>query len=188
MTLTDIADRAARERGREVALVCTGLDNIPAAYAQPLREILTELIHNALTYGIESPADRQRAGKPIPGTLAIELVDRGEQGVELSFEDDGQGVDHERLRATAIARGLLTPEAAAAADPRQLVSYLFKPGFATTAAGAGESGGTLGMVGVRSAIAQLGGHISLSSRPGKFTRFRITLPLAGAAAVRAAAG
>jgi HPt (histidine-containing phosphotransfer) domain-containing protein len=175
-SLQRLAEQIAAKHAREVSLVCVGLERVPAAYARPTRDILNQLVRNAVIHGIETPEERARAQKARLGTLAVEFVDHGDGGFELTFQDDGRGLDHERIRTTAVARGLISADAAAATDPRKLASYIFKAGFSTAANVSTDAGRGVGMNLVREIVVELGGRISLSTRAGQFTRFRIHLP------------
>jgi signal transduction histidine kinase len=175
-SLRKLATRVAGDHGRRVTLVCLGLEEVPSAYSRPVRDVLYQLVRNAVVHGIEPSEERLGAQKSAEGTIVLEFKSLGEQGYELSFQDDGRGLDHERIRAAAVARGIITPDAAATMDPRKLVTYIFRPGFSTAESVSKDAGRGVGMDLVRELIAGLGGRISLSTRPRKFTRFRILLP------------
>lgn len=171
--LEQLAARLAAARGRKATLVCLGLEDAPAAYRQPVHDIVAQLVRHALTDAIEPVAERVAAAKPAAATLIAELLDHGEDGFELVFQDDGRGIDHERLRARAITRGLLSSQAAARLDARRLAAFIFRPGFVRNEADDAEG---IGMSGVRELVMLLGGEIGIATRSGAFTRFRISLP------------
>lgn len=162
---------AARE-GKKASLVCLGLEDLPPDYAEVVRRSLAQLLRHAIVRGIEPVTERVAAAKPASGTMIAELVSLGDEGFELTFQDDGRGLDHESIVRTAIERGFVSPEAAARTDPRRLAAYIFRPGFRVDAAD--EDG--RGMSAMRDQIAALGGRISVATRNGAFTRFCITLP------------
>jgi chemotaxis protein histidine kinase CheA len=137
-----------------------------------VEKILGQLIHNAIRHGVESPADRSAHDKPEIGTVSVQFVRQGNDGYQLSVQDDGRGLDHDRIRAEAVRQGVLTAEAAASIDPRQLASYIFRPGFTTAPDGARG----IGMDLVRDLVNKAGGRVGIATKPGEYTRFRITLP------------
>jgi two-component system, chemotaxis family, sensor kinase CheA len=181
--LRQLTERVAAEHERKVSLVCVGLEAVPSRYAKAVLDILAQFVRNSVVHGIEAPAQRAAAHKSAEGTLALEFVDLGEQGYELTFQDDGRGLDHERIRAVAISRGLISSEVAAGIEPRRLVGFIFKPGFSTAEQVSRDAGRGVGMDLVRDIVTQLGGRITLSTKPGQFTRFRVTLPHEARAAV-----
>jgi two-component system chemotaxis sensor kinase CheA len=133
-------------------------------------------------HGIETPAARQAAGKPAHGTLRLEFKSLAERGYELLFEDDGCGLDPDRVRATAIARGVISGEAAARLRDREAIKLIFKSGFTTLATAPGDTTHGSGMSLVRRYVHEAGGKIALASLLGHETRFKVSLPhLAGAA-------
>lgn len=171
--LEQLASKLAAARGRKATLVCLGLEDAPATYREALHDIVAQLVRHALADAVEPVAERVAAAKPAAATLIAELLDHGEEGFELVFQDDGRGIDHERLRARAIARGLLLPRAAAQLDARRLAAFIFRPGFVQEDATDAEA---IGMSGVRELVMRLGGEIGIATRSGAFTRFRISLP------------
>lgn len=171
--LERLAASLAAARGRKAILVCLGLEEAPAAYLQALHDIVAQLVRYALADAIEPVAERVAAAKPAAATLVAEFLDHDEEGFELVFQDDGRGIDHERLRTRAVARGLLSPQVAAQLDPRRLTAFIFRPGFAPEDVG---DDAAIGMSGVRELVMRLGGEIGIATRSGAFTRFRISLP------------
>ncbi|MDP5238880.1 ATP-binding protein [Uliginosibacterium sp. 31-16] len=157
-----------------------------------LGDALMHLLRNAIDHGLELPDQRQRVGKPAHGTLSVEArEDFGETGDWLVFavSDDGAGIDCERVRAVAVAQGLLSdtlrPEAHA------LYPLLFEPGFSTVGTPTHFSGRGVGLDVVRDAVQALGGTLAVSSAPGLGCRFEIRLPAVfpgGRAQLQASAG
>jgi two-component system chemotaxis sensor kinase CheA len=159
---------------KRVSLVCVGLEDVPASYRKTVEKILGQLIHNAIRHGVESPIVRVSSDKPEIGTVSVQFARAGIDGFQLSVQDDGRGLDHERIRAEAVRQGVLTPDAAKTTDPRKLASLIFRPGF-TTVGEAGARG--IGMDVVRDLVTKVGGRVGIATKPGEYTRFRITLPL-----------
>ncbi len=87
---------------KRVSLVCVGLEDVPTHYRRAIEKILGQLIHNAIRHGIEAPADRVVQDKPETGTVAVQFMRAGADGFQLSVQDDGRGLDHDRIRAEVI--------------------------------------------------------------------------------------
>jgi signal transduction histidine kinase len=158
---------------KRVSVVVVGLEDVPRTYRRTVEKILGQLIHNAIRHGLETPADRVVLDKPEIGTVAVQFARVGADGYQLSVQDDGRGLDHDKIRAEAVRQGVLTAEVAAKIDPRKLSSLIFRPGFTT--AGAGGARG-IGMDTVRDLVQKAGGRLGIATKPGEYTRFRITLP------------
>ncbi|MFC4169536.1 chemotaxis protein CheA [Teichococcus aestuarii] len=175
--LPALARETAARLGKEATLEMAG-EALEAdrAIVEGLYEPLLHLLRNALDHGIEPPAERQARGKPPAGRLRLAARRAGER-LEISLSDDGAGLDPERLRAAARARGVA---GAAAMDEAALHALLFTPGFSTAAGVSDISGRGVGMDAVRAAIAALGGHVALESRKGEGTTVRLSLPQAAA--------
>jgi two-component system chemotaxis sensor kinase CheA len=179
-TLQALTDHVAHAHNKRVNLESCGLQLVPQRYQAAIKNVAIQLIRNAVMHGIEPPAIRVAAGKPVRGTLRLEfrLIN---ENFELLFEDDGCGLVADQVRATAIARGVVTAEAAAGMRDREAIKLIFKSRFTTLARSATDTTHGGGMALVRRYIHEAGGKIALASLPGRETRFKITLP-AGAAA------
>jgi signal transduction histidine kinase len=172
-SLDEMAVFLADMYSKRVSLVVVGLEDVPTHYRRPVEKILGQLIHNAIRHGVENPADRVVLDKPEIGTVAVQFARAGTDGYQLSVQDDGRGLDHEKIRAEAIRQGVLTPEVAANIDPRKLASLIFRPGFTTVGEGGARG---IGMDVVRDLVTKAGGRVGIATKPGEYTRFRITLP------------
>jgi two-component system, chemotaxis family, sensor kinase CheA len=175
-TLADLAARVASSQSKQVALRCTGLDNVPEAYRRAVKDITIQLVRNAVVHGIEEPSERAKAHKSEVGTLAVEFGARDTEGYELIVQDDGRGLQLDRIKEVAIERGLITPAQAAMLDPRQTMALIFRPGFSTADRVTTDAGRGAGMDLVRILVAELGGRVGLASAGGKFSKFKIWLP------------
>jgi two-component system chemotaxis sensor kinase CheA len=175
-TLADLAARVASSQSKQVALRCTGLDAVPEAYRRAVKDITIQLVRNAVVHGIEEPSERARAHKAETGTLAVEFGARDADGYELIVQDDGRGLQLERIKEVAVERGLITPAQAAMLDPRQTMALIFRPGFSTADRVTTDAGRGAGMDLVRILVAELGGRVGLASAGGKFSKFKIWLP------------
>jgi two-component system, chemotaxis family, sensor kinase CheA len=171
--LQQLSDRFAIEQGKRVALVTMGLEEIPEPWISTLFDLLGQLLRNSIEHGIEAPALRTERAKPDMGTLVVEFIDRGTQGFDLNMQDDGAGLDSERIAEVAVRLGLLSAEAASNPDPARLASVIFQPGV-TTSKIAGRRG--LGLQIVRDHVQRLGGRIQVAAKRGQFTRYRISFP------------
>ena len=171
-SLEEMAQFLADMYSKRVSLVCIGLEDVPGNYRRAVEKILGQLIHNAIRHGVETPADRVVQDKPEIGTVAVQFQRVGPDGYQLSVQDDGRGLDHDKIRAEAVRQGVLTADAAKAIDPRKLASLIFRPGFTTVADGARG----IGMDVVRDLVNKAGGRVGVATKPGEYTRFRITLP------------
>jgi two-component system chemotaxis sensor kinase CheA len=158
---------------KRVSLVCVGLEDVPANYRRTVEKVLGQLIHNAIRHGLETPADRVVQDKPEIGTVAVQFTRAGNDGFQLSVQDDGRGLDHEKIRAEAVRQGVLSATEATNIDPRKLASLIFRPGFTTVGEGGARG---IGMDLVRDLVNKAGGKVGIATKPGEYTRFRITLP------------
>ena len=188
-TLQALTTHIADLEKKQVVLESSGLHGVPPRYQSVVKNVAIQLIRNAIMHGIETPAAREAAGKPLHGTLHLEfrlLPDC----FELLFEDDGRGLDPEQMRSVAVQRGVITEEAAARLRDREAIKLIFKTRFTTLEAGDPANPHGIGMSLVRRHIHESGGKIALASLPGHETRFKITLPALalGAAAGDTAAG
>jgi two-component system chemotaxis sensor kinase CheA len=150
-----------------------GLQAIPEVWRRPLSEVLGELLRNSIEHGIESPAQRTQRAKPEMGTLVVEFIDRGTQGFDLNVQDDGGGLNAERMAEVAVRLGLLSAQAAGTLGAPQLASVLLQPG-APSATIPGQRG--LGLQIVREQVHRMGGRLQVAAKRGQFTRYRISLP------------
>lgn len=170
--LEQLAEKVAGECGKRVGLVTMGLEDIPDDWVGTLFDLLGQLLRNAVEHGIEPSQVRVEQGKPAIGTLVIEFVARGPSGFELNVQDDGAGLDAERIAAAAVKMGLVEAAAAQVLPPSRLISLIFQPGLTTSEGG--HRG--LGMAVVRDHLQRLGGKLQAATKRGRFTRYRIALP------------
>jgi len=171
-SLEEMAAFLADMYSKRISLVVVGLEDVPRGYRRTIEKILGQLIHNAIRHGVESPSDRVDQDKPEIGTVAVQFVRAGSDGYQLSVQDDGRGLDHDKIRAEAVRHGVLTADDAASIDPRKLAGLIFRPGFTTVSEGARG----IGMDVVRDLVTKAGGRVGIATKPGEYTRFRITLP------------
>ena len=164
----------------------TGVADVPAPYQAMVKDILIQILRNAVVHGIETPDVRRAHSKPDMGMVRFDFSRQGE-AFELVCEDDGAGLAPERLRSAAVSKGLVTEEQAAALDYRGLMALIFKPGFSTADKLTMDAGRGIGMDLVARSVYGAGGRIGVATGLGKFTRFKITLPAIAAVANTAVA-
>ncbi|WP_404789189.1 response regulator [Altericista sp. CCNU0014] len=149
---------------------------VDKAILERLYDPLVHLIRNAFDHGTESAESRIAQGKPAEATIEVRAYHRGNQTI-IEVRDDGRGIDAAKIRATAIARGLLAPAEAETAPPERLYDFLFEPSFSTAAEVSELSGRGMGMSAVQQQVQALKGSIAIASELGKGTSFTISLPL-----------
>jgi two-component system chemotaxis sensor kinase CheA len=167
----------ARKRGKEIELALSGGDiELDRAIVDALGEPVLHLLRNAIDHGVEAPAERKAAGKPPRGMVRV-TVQRATANVVLEVEDDGRGMDVEKLKARAVERGLLSAEAAAALSEREALLLCAAPGLSTADAVTDVSGRGVGMDAVKRAVEALGGTLDIRSARGRGTCFRLAVPV-----------
>jgi len=175
-TLEELANRVATTHSKQVRVKCAGLEEVPEAYKRAVKDITIQLVRNAVVHGIEQPDERVKAQKAETGVLGVEFLRRGSEGFELVVQDDGRGLQLERIKEVAVERGLISPAQAAMLDPRQTMALIFRPGFSTADKVTTDAGRGAGMDLVRILVAELGGRVGLASAGGRFSKFKIWLP------------
>jgi len=143
---------------------------------EDLSDPLIHLIRNAVDHGVESPLERQQAGKPQKSLVRLEARQEGDH-IVIIVADDGRGMSAERIRAKAVDKGLINEEEANTLDERQSLNLIFLPGFSTKSEISDVSGRGVGMDVVKTNIQKLNGYIDIRSEPGKGSVFIISLPL-----------
>ena len=149
---------------------------IDKVFVEKLYEPLLHLIRNAYDHGLESVETRLQQGKPKTGQIIVEAYHQGNR-ITIEIRDDGQGLNWERIRQSAIDKQLLTPEQAANISENQLADLLFEPGFSTTEKISQLSGRGIGLDVVRSQFQAWQGSVSVKSKKGEGTTFILQLPL-----------
>jgi two-component system chemotaxis sensor kinase CheA len=167
----------ARQCGKQVALQTSGRDTeLDKALVDALAEPLGHIVRNAVDHGIETPAQRQAAGKPESGAIRLHAFHQGNQMV-IEVHDDGRGLDRAAIARRALERGLVTAEEAAHLDADELSEFIFEPGFSTSNQVTAISGRGIGMDVVRAAVNNLKGSVSVESTADKGCTVRLKLPL-----------
>ncbi|HTN54008.1 MAG TPA: chemotaxis protein CheA [Anaeromyxobacter sp.] len=175
--LARMVRKIAREVGKEIDFQVSGGDvELDKLIVEELSDPLMHLIRNAIDHGIEAPEVRGRAGKPAAGQVRLAAAQKGNH-VLIVVEDDGAGMDEDRIREVAISRGLATADAVKDLARREVMNLIFVPGFSTARQVTSLSGRGVGMDVVKNNIATLSGIIDLQTEKGRGTRFEITLPV-----------
>lgn len=161
--------------GKDVRLEMAGEQTeVDKTVIEELADPLTHMIRNAVDHGIEDAATRIAAGKPAEGTIRLSAQHAG-SNILIHVEDDGAGLDRDRLLAKAIEKGILPANAKLSGE--EIDELIFAPGFSTAAAVTDVSGRGVGMDVVRRNVQALGGRVQVTSAPGKGTRFTLVIPL-----------
>ncbi|HET9426297.1 MAG TPA: chemotaxis protein CheA [Gemmatimonadaceae bacterium] len=165
----------ARDSGKSIRLRFEGQDTeIDKVVVDRMLEPLMHLVRNSASHGIESVSERVESGKPPEGTITLRARAAGDR-IILEIEDDGAGIDIERVIRQARELGIATDRAAVDSDA--LLDLICAPGFSTRELADMSSGRGVGMAVVRSNIQSLGGELLVETRLGQGTRFIIELPL-----------
>lgn len=167
----------SRQHGKEVNLVFEGDETeLDKSVIDKIGEPLLHLIRNAIDHGFETPAERERLGKPRAGTLALKASHES-GNIIISAEDDGGGMPVDRIRRKALESGILDEKEAQSLSEQETLNLVFIPGFSTSSEVSETSGRGIGLDVVKKTIISFNGMIDIDSTPGKGTRFTIKLPL-----------
>jgi chemosensory pili system protein ChpA (sensor histidine kinase/response regulator) len=168
---------AATSTGKHVELDLSGseteLDN---NIIQQISDPLVHLVRNSVAHGIEQSAERTAAGKPAAGNIMLRAYHRGNH-IYIEVEDDGGGINYDRVKQSAIERGLVSEETADRLTERDLREMLFHPGFSTAPVKTELAGRGVGLDVVRANLNALNGEIDIQSTNGKGTKFTLKVPL-----------
>ena len=167
----------AQKTGKMIDLVIHGEDTeLDRSMIEEINDPLIHLIRNSVDHGLETPDEREAAGKSRNGTVT--LTARYEQGrIVLTVEDDGHGIDPNKIRRAAVAKGLISEEDAASLTESQAIDLIFLPGLSTASKVSDISGRGVGMDIVHTNIQRVNGTISVETELGKGSIFTIHLPL-----------
>lgn len=167
----------ARTLNKEIDLVLVGEEtDLDKNLVEALADPLVHLVRNSVDHGIEMPNDREASGKPRTGTITLSASQEGDH-ILLKIEDDGAGMDPEKLKQIAIKRGVLDEDTAARMTDSEAYNLIFAPGFSTKVEISDISGRGVGMDVVKTRITQLNGTVHIDSMKGKGTVLEIKVPL-----------
>ncbi len=166
----------SRKSGKDVELLMEGEETeLDKSVVEVIGDPLVHLIRNSMDHGIESDEERAKLGKG-KGRVWLRAYHKG-NSVAIEVEDDGKGIDPEKMREVAIRKGVITPEEAKALDDHEARELIFAPGFSSAEQVTDISGRGVGMDVVRTNIKSLKGSVNIASEVGKGSTFTLTLPL-----------
>ncbi|WP_308723353.1 chemotaxis protein CheA [Paenibacillus polysaccharolyticus] len=167
----------SQKLGKDIELVIKGGETeLDRMIIEELSDPLIHLIRNSADHGIESAEVRAQQNKPAKGRIKLTSYHE-ENHVVIRFSDDGKGIDGEKIKASALKKGIITEEQAARLNQQEAVHLIFEPGFSTASTVSDVSGRGVGMDIVRSQIGRLNGIIDIDTEVGIGTTFTIRLPL-----------
>ncbi|WP_214707469.1 MULTISPECIES: chemotaxis protein CheA [unclassified Exiguobacterium] len=167
----------AKDIHKKVQLDITGAETeLDRTVIDEIGDPLVHLIRNAIDHGIELPEVRLEAGKPEQGRLALRAYHGGNR-VFIEIEDDGAGINVDKVRSKALERGVITSEEATAMTDNEVAMLIFAPGFSTADVVTDLSGRGVGLDVVKNKIESLGGVVTLETVVGQGTKFQVSLPL-----------
>ena len=175
--LSRTARDAAKASGKPVELILEGAETeLDNNIIQHISDPLIHLVRNAIAHGAENPASRRQAGKPEKSRICVRAYHRGNH-IFIEVEDDGRGIDYERVRQSVVQSGAMSPVAAAELSERELREILFRPGFSTAASMSELAGRGVGLDVVRANVHALNGEIEVRSELGRGACFTVKVPL-----------
>jgi len=172
-----VARDLARNLGKEVELIIEGKDvELDKTLIEAMGDPLTHLVRNAIDHGIEPPDQREKAGKHPIGRILLKAFHEAGQ-VNIEIDDDGRGLDGEKLAAEAMEKGFITQKQSENLSLNEKIQLIFLPGFSMAQKLTDISGRGVGMDVVKTNLDRLGGQIDLNTETGKGTTVRIKVPL-----------
>jgi two-component system chemotaxis sensor kinase CheA len=172
-----LARDLARQLGKDVELLLSGEDTeIDKTMIEDLNDPLVHLVRNAVDHGVDSPEERQAAGKSLKSVVRLTASQVGDH-IMIEIADDGRGMRPDAIRHKAVEKGLIDLETANSLDDRQSLQLIFLPGFSTKDQISDVSGRGVGMDVVKTNITKLNGRIDITSNVGLGTTIIISLPL-----------
>ncbi|GAB6088215.1 chemotaxis protein CheW [Alkaliphilus crotonatoxidans] len=167
----------SKELGKDISLFMSGEETeVDRTVIDEIGDPLIHLIRNSIDHGIEDPETRIKASKPANGTVKLVAYPDG-NSVVIEAEDDGRGIDIEKVKTKGIERGIITPQQAQIMEDKDIIQLLFHPGFSTADKISDISGRGVGLDVVKTKIESLGGVVEVDTKTGKGSKFVIRLPL-----------
>ncbi|MBR0683953.1 hybrid sensor histidine kinase/response regulator [Roseomonas eburnea] len=167
----------AHELGKKIELDMRGAQTeLDRQVLELIRDPLTHMVRNSGDHGLETPEQRRAAGKPETGRILLNAYHEGGH-IIIEIGDDGRGLPVEKIRAKALANGLATEAELAQMHERDVLRFIFAPGFSTAQQVTSVSGRGVGMDVVKTNIEKIGGTVELASKEGRGTTFTIKIPL-----------
>jgi two-component system chemotaxis sensor kinase CheA len=173
--LGQVVRRYAREIGKQINLIMYGEDTeLDKFLAEEIVDPLMHIIRNAIDHGIETPDERKKKGKEESGTIILKAYQKGNH-VIVEVRDDGKGIDAERVRNKAIEKKLIDDDVEL--DEKEIIDFIFMPGFSTKQKVSEVSGRGVGMDVVKEKLSELGGFADLDTQKDVGTTFMVTIPI-----------
>jgi two-component system chemotaxis sensor kinase CheA len=167
----------AVDLGKKIDLQMLGADTeLDRQVLELIKDPLTHMVRNSGDHGLETPAERVKAGKPETGRITLNAYHEGGH-IIIEISDDGAGISIENVKAKALKQGLITEAELAELSDKQIQQFIFRAGFSTAAKVTNVSGRGVGMDVVRTNIEKIGGTVELSTEEGKGSTFTIKIPL-----------
>ncbi len=167
----------AQQHNKEINLIMKGEDSeLDRSIVNRIGDPLIHLIRNAIDHGIESDEERIKKGKPRQGTITLSSYHEGGY-VVITISDDGNGINSKDVLNTAIEKGLVSKEESERINEKEILEYIFTPGFSTSKTVTDISGRGVGMDAVKKAVNDMKGIISIDTKEDRGTQFTIKLPL-----------
>jgi two-component system chemotaxis sensor kinase CheA len=167
----------ARDLNKKIELTIEGAETeLDKGLLETIKDPIMHIIRNACDHGLEAPQDRKKANKPEAGHISIRAYHEGGH-VLVEIQDDGRGLNRQRIIAKAIERGLITPAQSTNMSDREVSHLIFAPGFSTASEVTNVSGRGVGMDVVKNNLDQIGGFVDVSSKEGHGTTFLLRIPL-----------
>lgn len=168
---------AAKAAGKQVELTLSGAETeLDNSIIQQISDPLIHLVRNAVAHGLENSEERYNAGKTDHGNVAVRAYHRGNH-IYIEVEDDGKGIDYEKVRKTAVEQGIYSQDQAERLSERELLELLFHPGFSTASRKTELAGRGVGLDVVRANLTTLNGEIDVDTQKNLGTRFTLKVPL-----------
>ncbi|WP_448379409.1 Hpt domain-containing protein [Fervidobacterium sp.] len=166
----------SKSLGKKVLLLTEGEDvELERSVLEILSDPMTHLIRNAIDHGIELPEERIRVGKPEQGKITLRAYYRG-NSVVVEVEDDGRGIDANKVRMKAVDKGLIPPDKSLEMSDEQIIQLIFEPGFSTAEQVSNLSGRGVGMDVVKTNVEKIGGKVFVRTNPGRGTVTSMVIP------------
>ena len=175
--LEEMVRRISAQYGKKVAMDFSAFEAsvLPDHKASILRDILVQITRNAVVHGLEAPDVRRGVGKPETGTISLSLKDNDGR-IQIVIKDDGASFNFDAIRKIAESKRNVDTATASGWTNKDLIKFLFEPGFSTAESADANAGRGMGLDIIRQRIKRIGGDLRISYGAGKFTEFEILFP------------
>lgn len=167
----------AKRNGKEIRFAMEGWEHIPTFRRDTLKDIAIQLLRNAVVHGIETPEERLQADKPAQGKISLTVSRPDKAHALMVIEDDGNGINLERIRRKAVERGIAGAEEIQTWNKQKLIGLIFQSEFSTAETASEDAGKGVGMDVIRDRVQKLNGKLSIATTEGVMTRFSILFPV-----------